>query len=231
MNDHRDILYFEDPIGVTAGYRRIFDHLSKGLAQNVSLYRVFRKEQILARKGNRVQPGYSFDPVVIHGVLSKYNELVERYKPRITVLTDPALLFLCMLDPDADWDWATIDNLRGGIYVRGGHTIAVTYPLTAWNRDVRERDIAAANEGFSSKEEFDEASVEEGPEESDDEPGDVPEGDGDDSDPDGPAPVEINSRGEATIFWQPIQTKVAVGKFCLESDWAKIHRVLATLKK
>lgn len=221
MSEHCEILYFEDPIGVTPGYRKLFDSLSKGLAQPVSLYRVFKKEELLVHRGNRKAPGYNTNSRVLDSVVAKYGELVQRYTPRIVVLTDPALLFLCVLDRDADWAWATIDNLRGGIYKRMGTTIAVTYPLTAWYQDVRERDIAAANDGFASKEEYEEAVTD--------------QDEGEDSDIEEVDLVEVDderdsSHSDGTIFYEPIQTKVAVGKFCLQSDWEKIHRILETLK-
>lgn len=216
-SDHREILYFEDPIGVTAGYRRLFDRLSRGLATPVSMYRVFRKEEILIYRGNRKAPGYNPDDRIIRELTDKFMELMARYTPRVIVLTDPSMLFLCVLDREADWSWATIDNLRGGVYQRLGYTLVVTYPLTAWHQDVRERDIAAANYGFTSKDEFDEAQGSTSSEDLED----------DDSSESETTSDTEGDEGEATTFYEPIQTKVAVGKFCLESDWAKIHRILA----
>lgn len=190
--DRKPILYFEDPIGVTQGYRRLFGELSRGLAQECSLYRIFRKEDLLVYKGNRKSPGYDPDPRRIHAVTDSVRTLVGRFHPEVLVVTDPSLLFLCVMDRDADWQWATIDNLRGGVYRAFDRPLIVTYPLTAWYSQVSEKDIAAVNYGFVDEEQ-----------------------------------LEDSMREEGSVFYDPIQTKVSVGRFCLQQDWMKIHRILA----
>lgn len=206
--EHKPILYFSDPIGITRGLQGIWNLLTQDTAQPVSMYRLMNKRVLLTYKGNRKAPGYSLDQRVRDEVESHVRRLVEKFEPKVIVTSDPAMLFLCVNQAEEHWSWATIDNLRGGVYDYRGIKLLVTYPLTAWMREVRERDIASANDGYSDEEEF-EASKNE--DESDDD-------DSDDSN-------ESDSKRE-DHFYVPVMTRVQVGKFCLKSDWAKAQRLV-----
>lgn len=232
MQNGKPILYFCDPVGVTEGYQSLFSRLSKQQANPVSLYRVFSKEKLLHYRGNRKAPGYSIDLNVIWDIQHAIQGLIDRYQPRLIVTSDPATLFLCVDDYESAWNWMTIENARGGVYEAFGFPLLVTYPLTAWYNEIRERDIASANQGFGNEEDFErahasynivppvESSVGEG-----DESGSV------DEEAEAAVENEESNAGEDAVFFHPIKTKVQVGKFCLESDWRKVHRLLAGMKE
>lgn len=230
----KPILYFCDPVGVTEGYQNLFQRLTKNQAYPVSLYRVFPKERILHYRGNRKSPGYSIEEGVLNDIRKAMQGLVDRYEPRLIVTSDPATLFLCVDDYQLAWNWMTIENARGGIYKAFGLSLLVTYPLTAWYSEIRERDIASANQGFGNEEDFERAHASwintqiPAPGESA-ESAEVAEGEAEN-----PAVAlenEESHAGEDAVFFHPIKTKVQVGKFCLESDWRKARRLLAAMER
>jgi len=153
------IVLFEDRLGISSGYETIWHSLlnSNGLAgQEVirrSTHRTFGKRmQLLITKGNRKSPGFNPD----HGVQAALNEWVKtqlrQLRPDGCICMDPAILF--MMNPD--WDQATLDNLRGGVYRILDIPFIVSLPISAWHTQKKEKDIARMNEGFTDKDEWEE---------------------------------------------------------------------------
>jgi len=223
----KPILYFEDAIGITSRYEEIFRILSREQAQNVSLYKRLSKSELLMWKGNRKHPGYRLDSSSLTKLYTVTSELLNIYKPELVVTSDPATLAFLMPYREESWDWATIENLRGGVYQYKGIPWIVTYPITAYFTDIRERDIAVANDGFDNQEDFnsyqsteiDEADEGAGDEEDEADEADTTEIEFNE------IKKEFNERDDRH-FYAPVITKVSVGKFCLAADWHKAFRII-----
>jgi len=246
MRIRKPILYFEDAIGVTATYRDLFNRVSNRLAEPVSLYRLHSKRELLLWRGNRKQPGYRLESANIAKVQDSVVRLLREYEPTLVVTSDPATLGLLVAYREESWDWATIENLRGGVYRFWGVPWLVTYPMTAYFHEVRERDIALANDGFASEEMFADyqqqaaqstadhdvsaVEIETGigvEEDGELEFGEAATIEGDAADnSEGLDGFESEGKSGDSHFYTPILTRVSVGKFCLTSDWHKAFRIL-----
>jgi len=238
---YKPILYFEDPVGVTSTYLKLFTRISDNLAKPVSLYRIHDKRDLLMWRGNRKQPGYRLEAQNVRKVQDSVIKLIRQYEPKLVVTSDPATLGLLVTYREESWDWATVENLRGGVYRFWGIPWIVTYPMTAFFKEVRERDIAVANDGFSDQEQFADHKRDAGDYERADADADADEsGDADyatdttETDATEAAGGIAESAEAASAdadtdsdhFYTPILTRVSVGKFCLTSDWHKAFRVL-----
>lgn len=195
----KPIILFEDKLGISQGYEYIWDGLlAKVGLIGVPIYRrnSFRKFgnsfQLLTRKGNRKAPGFNPD-IRIQRILVKWiqSELKE-IQPGLCIVMDPAILFI--LNPD--WNQATIDNLRGGVYYVDGVPFLVSFPISAWHNQKKEKDIARLNEGFTDEDEWE---AEHG--------GDETDGDSE----------------NMQIWLEPMA--VPYGKFVLQKDLEKAKRV------
>lgn len=151
------ILIFEDKLGITAGYESIWANLmlSSGLAR----YDVIRRNsfrslgknlQLLVRKGNRVTPGFNPDEQAQYKIRTWVLSQVQTLKPLGIICMDPVILF--MLNPD--WDQATLDTLRGGVYRIEGIPTVVSLPISAWHTKKQMKDIARMNEGHMEQDDW-----------------------------------------------------------------------------
>lgn len=154
------ILLLEDKRGISQGYEGIWQSML--MAVGIRPDRVIRRSvwrspvahtvKLLIQKGNRKTPGFNEDTDaqlrIHHWLMSEIN----RIKPEIIVCMDMALLG----QVESGWDWATIENMRGGLYNYFGYPFYVMTPITAVNTRKSTKDIAIMNQGVYSKEEWDE---------------------------------------------------------------------------
>lgn len=217
------LLVFEDSVGVTAGYKGIWmDLLNKvGLQDSVVMVKVrssylhFRKKEHLEFKKTRKQPGFNTNPNVQRRVEEWVATCIAQHKPDIIACFDPALLFL--LNPV--WNQATLDTLRGGLYIRFGIPWIVTLPLTAYHSKMKPKDIAKLNQGFTEKGDFQEYL-------------ESMHGDDEDSeeDDDVKGPGEYEDDDKSTMEWhEPII--IPYGRIVLEWDFQKVARVMGRIQK
>jgi len=137
---YKRILYFQDKLGVTDGYNKIFNYLlaksgiRRAQVQLTSIYGVVDKA--LIKKGNRTTPG--FNPERIDQIRAAVLQRIESHKPDLIVVSCPATLGLL-----TDWDWnrATIDKCRGGVYSIGGIPSIVVLPISAIHSHFDERSL------------------------------------------------------------------------------------------
>lgn len=153
------ILLFEDKLGISTGYESIWQSLllQQGLlGVEVNRRNSFRslgsKIQLLVKKGNRKSPGFNEDPQAQHQIRTWVQTQISLLNPVGIICMDPVILF--MMNPD--WDQATLDNLRGGVYRLRGVPTVISLPISAWHNVKKEKDIARMNEGFTEEEEWDE---------------------------------------------------------------------------
>lgn len=199
---NHSILLFEDKLGISEGYRPIWEGIL--MRAGLNSYGVFRRSAykefgdrvpLLIQRGNRKAPGFNADNPAVLKVLSDWTQYhVQTLKPTMCICMDPALLHLF----NPDWDQATLDNLRGGhYYLHGVHTV-IMFGISAWYSKKREKDIAKMNDGFVDKDEWAE---EHGGDETDD------------------ANVEI--------WIEPVS--VPYGRFTLQADVNKVGRIMREL--
>lgn len=158
MKRRHKLLVFQDAIGITEGYKTIWERLLAKcgittMNTHVILrtsYTTFPRKQHLEWKKTRKQPGFNTDPVMQRRVTKWVMECIAHHKPDLIVCFDPALLFL--LNPD--WSQATLDRLRGGLYIQFDIPWVVTLPLTAYHTKAKSTDIAKLNQGFVEKGDF-----------------------------------------------------------------------------
>lgn len=199
MSRPLSILLFEDKLGISAGYQSIWNGLllKTGLT-GVNIYRrnshsVFKNQlMLLTRKGNRIAPGFNESPGTQNILRRWMMTQITATDPTICVCMDPALLFIC----NPDWNQATLDKLRGGVYRYADRPFVVMLGLSAWHNKKKEKDIARLNEGYTDEEEWEEAHG------------------GDEQDTD----------GIGSIWLEPVS--VPFGKFVLTKDLEKVNRVL-----
>lgn len=213
------LLVFEDSVGITAGYKGIWHELLDkcGLQDTVvrvmvrSSYATFKKKQHLEWKKTRKQPGFNTNPQMQQQVRSWVQHCIEQHKPDMIVCFDPALLFI--LNPI--WQQATLDTLRGGLYIAMGLPWIVTLPLTAHHSKMKPKDIAKLNQGFVEKGDFE------------DYRNSIESEDEDDEDEMNNADDEHDS---SRMEWhEPIV--IPYGRIVLEFDYQKVARILGRIKK
>ncbi len=156
-----NVLVLEDKLGITSGYQHIWDglleeaYLSGQNMRRVSIWRspLASKITLLTRKGNRKSPGFNPDPMVLGHEAAWLRDMIRQLQPHAILCMDVAMLG--MVEPD--WDVATIDNLRGGVYRFDSIPFIVTVPISAVHSQKKPKDIRAMNEGYESADEWEEA--------------------------------------------------------------------------
>lgn len=153
------LLYIEDKVGVTPGYLPLFEGLltRAGFDQTsyrrFSIYRRYATTPFLV-KFNHNRKALTWDPKKIRIIKDAAEEILLRLEPTVVMCACPAMIGILDLDPE----WATLDNLRGGVYYPFKSIpetpLVVTLPISAWHRQVKEKDLAAANKGFTDQEDF-----------------------------------------------------------------------------
>lgn len=154
------ILVLEDKRGISDGYKQTWDSMcwAAGLNPNRMIHRsvwrspLTRQVELLTQKGNRKTPGFNPDRNTQLRIHAWLMSLIEQFKPELIICMDLALLG----QVEEGWDWATIENMRGGLYNYFGIPFYVMTPITAVNTKKSTKDIAIMNQGVFSKEEWDE---------------------------------------------------------------------------
>lgn len=158
MKRRHRVLVFMDAIGVTQNYKPIWWKLlnEAGITEtntHVTLrtsYTAFPKKQHLEWRKTRKQPGFNSDASMQARVTAWVRSCIAQHEPDLIICFDPALLFL--LNPD--WSQATLDKLRGGLYIEFNLPWVVTLPLTSYHSKAKSTDIAKLNQGFVEKGDF-----------------------------------------------------------------------------
>lgn len=158
MKRRHRVLVFVDAIGITEGYKAIWWKLLNQVGiteQNTyittrSSYQAFPGKKHLEWKKTRKQPGFNTDPAMQRLVKRWVAGCIEQHKPDLIICFDSALLFLV----NPDWLQATLDKLRGGLYIEFGIPWVITLPLTSWHSKAKSTDIAKLNQGFVEKGDF-----------------------------------------------------------------------------
>lgn len=217
---HR-LLVFVDAVGVTEGYKPIWQNLltKVGITESNtqvtlrSSYHHFSGKQHLEWKKTRKQPGFNTSYLMQQRVKTWVESVIAQHQPDMIVCFDPALLF--MLNPD--WNQATLDKLRGGLYIEFNIPWLVTLPLTAHHTKAKSSDIAKLNQGFTEKGEFNDFK-----QELNYENGAVTdESDEDEFD-------EDRDNEKARMEWhEPVI--IPFGKMVLRYDWEKVVRILSRI--
>ena len=138
------ILYLTDKFGVSQGYSKSFSlmlancGIKRKQVIETNIYGLVNKP--LIKKGNR--KAWGFNPERKDEIEAAFNQRIETVAPDIIVCSCPAILgFLC----DWDWDLATLDKCRGGVYYYRGIPVIVTYPITAIHQQVDQRLLKDAD--------------------------------------------------------------------------------------
>lgn len=139
------ILYMTDRFGVSDGYTRAFNLMlaNSGLRrQQIILSNIYTLvNAALVKKGNR--KAWGFNPEKKDEIKSAFDQRIHAIKPDVIVCSCPAVLgLLC------GWDWnvATLDKCRGGVYDYDGIPVVVTYPITAINTHIDERALQSVDD-------------------------------------------------------------------------------------
>lgn len=223
LRRHR-LLVFMDAVGITEGYKPLWHRLLTrvGITEQTvqvtlrSSYHHFSGKQHLEWKKTRKQPGFNTNLAMQARVKKWVQGVIEQHQPDLIVCFDPALLFL--LNPD--WSQATLDKLRGGLYIELGVPWVVTLPMTAYHTKAKSTDIAKLNQGFIEKGDFNDFQKE-----LDYSSLDSPEDDEDSEDQE----TETDRRNEdSRMEWhEPII--IPFGKTVLRYDFEKVQRLLSRI--
>ena len=209
LNRRLKLLVFTDAVGISDGYKKLWDNLlsQTGLddkfvhVQTRSAYSFFKKSDLLEWSKQRKQPGFNTDEAKQAKLVNWVIDVLNQHQPDMVMCMDPALLFL--LNPI--WSQATIDKLRGGLYLYRGLPWIVSLPITAFHNKMKQADIAKLNDGYTDKVDFEEYRSSEDGDEPDDE------------------------SDEETMEWhEPII--VPMGRIILRFDLEKTARILRKLK-
>lgn len=208
----RPILWFEDKLGITDGYLSIWSsllqkaNLSAVPVHRRSSYQAFGSRlRLLEQKGNRKLPGFNTDPRAQSTIRRWVCNQIRDVNPILCISTDPALGFLA----NPDWDQATVDNLRGGVYEVESRPWVCTLPISAWHRKKSAKDIAKLNDGFKDRESWEAARAE--------------SEDAEDGEDDIKAKEEWESEDNSSFWLEPVM--VPEGKFVLTADVCKAGRI------
>lgn len=222
IKQRHQLLVFEDIVGVGKGYKTLFEKqlLRAGInPQNTrvvtrSSYLTFTKKQHLEWKKTRKQPGFNTDPAMQRRVRQWVLQCIADHKPHMIICFDPALLFI--LNPD--WSQATLDKLRGGLYIEFNIPWLVTLPMTALHNKAKATDIAKLNQGFIEKGEFDDFKKEL----------DYESLSNDDSEDEDDERSEEDDNDKASMEWhEPLV--IPFGKIMLDFDFNKAGRILSRI--
>lgn len=229
---NKTLLVFPDKLGITDGYEGQWNMLLIGakldgyLIQRVSIWRSWLvRKQLLVKRPNRKMPG--FNPEIIHEVRHWFEERLHESSPAAVLIMDPALFGLV----ESRWESATTDKLRGGVYpyttAKGFQTtIVITVPISAINRRMDKREIAALNDGAYSRQEWDDLQKLRSFHTADESQTDDSEGADDDGDetPEDSSTSESEDAEEVNeAFFMP-PYKIPYGRFVLRVDLGKLRR-------
>lgn len=217
---HR-IIVFQDKLGISDAYEKPWESMlfKAGLfGKDFSFYRAksyrnFPQNELLVVHPPRKTPGFNDKPEFMARHYKWFCDQVKIHRATVALVMDPALLYLV----NANWKQATCEILRGGIYevpVHDNKTVMffVTVPIHSINRSVKQRDIAALNDGYTDKEDWEQTFIE-------DRPDSTPQDDEDDEDAD-----------ELGAFWYA-PLSIPYGQFCFQADMFKLGRILRALDK
>lgn len=131
------ILYMTDKFGVSKGYEKAFTKLlgKAGIRRmqvfTTSIYNLVT--QPLVKKGN--EKTWRFNPERKNEIEAAFRQRITAVRPSLIVVSDPAVLGLLV-----GWDWnlATLDKCRGGVYWIDGIPCIVTYPITVVHTHIDE---------------------------------------------------------------------------------------------
>lgn len=203
------LLTFADRVGITTGYRPQWNSLlnRSGITESNthcvdrSAYSNFAASFLLEWRKSRKQPGFTSSVAKQRAIKAWVDGVIKASEPDIVVCSDPALLFLV----NKDWNQATLDRLRGGVYIVDDVVWVICLPISALNTKMKAADIAKLNEGFLEKADWEEyRASEDGEEDMDD------------------------SENETMEWHEPIF--VPYGLTVLNFDFAKVGRLLGRVK-
>jgi hypothetical protein len=123
------ILYFTDRYKVSRGYEPAFTRMlnKSGIHRNqvfvTDIYGLV--DTPLIRKGN--EKTWRFNPDRKQQIRAAFDLRINAIKPTLLVVSDPAVLGVLV-----NWDWnlATLDKCRGGVYYYRDIPVVVVYPIT-----------------------------------------------------------------------------------------------------
>jgi len=225
------IIVFEDKLGISIGYKPQWSRmlLSAGLIGveykffYAKSYAHFPQVRLLKWKGNRKTPGFREEPDLQIKTLNWMKDIIQQTRANVVVLMDPALFFVV----NNNWNQATTELLRGGVYTMKDHNRAdiltlVMGPISSINRIMKPKDIAALNNGFAEKDEWDEVYGDEQKIIQDADSNEPESEDGEENE-------EDEDEGENVMQWyNPVQ--IPYGRFCFEHDLRKLGRILRAKK-
>lgn len=146
------ILWYIDRFGLPGRYHTIWLQCLKAQGINpssvlaISLHKTILGKQLLSRYATRKAP--TWHPDAAESIRSRMRDHLAKYRPSAVVLAAPESLACIGLSPE----FATLHNLRGGVYRIEGVPHIVTLPMSAWTSLVSQREIGLANYGFESSE-------------------------------------------------------------------------------
>lgn len=151
------VLLLEDKLGITAGYMDVWENyvIKQGLQPNrfrrYSAWKspIMSRHTLLIQKGNRKSPG--FNPDCQHALKNWFDDLLTQTLPEMIIVMDVALLGIF----EPNWDNATMDNLRGGVYHYRGLVVLIMTPISAINKQRQLKDVRAMNDGSENEAEWD----------------------------------------------------------------------------
>lgn len=131
------ILYITDQYKVSRGYEPAFTRMlnKAGIRRQqvitADIYKLV--DTPLIRKGN--EKTWRFNPEKKEAIQGAFDLRIQAVQPTLIVVSDPAVLGVLV-----NWDWnlATLDKCRGGVYNYAGIPVVVTYPVTVINTHVDE---------------------------------------------------------------------------------------------
>lgn len=137
MANSKRILYITDQYKVSRGYEPAFTKLLHkcGIRRmQVILSDIYGiVDTPLIRKGN--EKTWRFNPERRNEIKAALDARIQAVQPDLIVVSDPAVLGVLV-----DWDWnlATLDKCRGGVYSIGGVVAIVVYPITVIHTHIDE---------------------------------------------------------------------------------------------
>lgn len=227
-----DLVYIADKVGISTGYQNIWASMllaakiDQSRVRTISIYRQMPEMVWLRQYANRKAP--TWNPSMVEHYRRWLDTIILAWRPTLILSADPASLWLC----NADASFATLDNLRGGVYDYNGTKVLLTLPITAWHQQMKEKDIAAANKGFTDKNEFEEfysrSSSNDDDEESDEDSAEGTDGEAEVTEAASDASGTDDDH-ESQIFYTPLI--VPYGKFVLNADMMKAGRIIRAAHK
>lgn len=139
------ILYITDRYKVSRGYEPAFTKMLNraGIKRmQVTVTDIYGLVQDpLKRRAN--EKTWRFNPDKKSHIESAFRQRIQTIRPDLIVVSDPAVLGVLV-----NWDWnlATLDKCRGGVYSYGGITCIVTYPITVIHTHVDDTLVEGEDE-------------------------------------------------------------------------------------